>query len=132
MNLYFTSKRKPLDMPDYRAYVVSVGCIAEGPDCSGPIDPNHFTLSSQGGSDSECGGLCRYTHHVDGPQSFHKLGFVKFCAVHHIKWPECRARLLEGFYETLGMAHEPLPTAEKKKRARGSSLQPLTKTCNSF
>ena len=131
MNCFFTVKKEPLEIPSYRAWVVSIGCLLEGSECSGPIDANHFILKGQGGSDTECGGLCRH-HHTGSRLSFHTLGHERFCHVHDIDWPKCRALLLEGYLLSLGEATKYLPTPDRAKRARGKAIRPLTKTVNKF
>ena len=121
-NRFFITKQQRVDIPLFRAYVVSVGCIVDDAHCSGDVQPNHFILVAQGGSDVECGGLCDFHH-----REFHRLQFVAFCAKYNILWDECRTRLLEGFFLQMEIGLPFLITAKPKTRARGRNIAPLSK-----
>jgi hypothetical protein len=126
MNPFFTVKRQPTDCPKYRAYVVSIGCIIKDGNCQGGVEPNHFTLTAQGGSDTTCGGLCSFHH-----QEFHKNPDA-FLDKYKVDWDECRTRLLEGFFRQLEIGFDYLPTPQRKQRSRGKNIAKLTKTVNKF
>ena len=126
-NPYFTGKHQSLDSPEFRAHVVEMGCVLSDLDCEGVVQPHHETPVGRGGSDVQCIPLCNHHHRLR-----EKLGWPKFSALYKLDLSDVHRRVWDAFLLRTQAGAPPLLTAQKKKRAKGSNLQPLNKTCNTF
>lgn len=122
MNPFFRGKHASLDAPEFRAFVVSLGCLILDTECEGPVAAHHEPPVGQGGSDVTVLPLCALHH-----RRRHMTGVDIFGACYGLNLDDVRRRIWDAYLIHTQRGAAPLPASQPKRRSRGANLRPLTK-----